>query len=90
MSAGVVAMAHLAAGDQPVTPRAFLAAPYVVVRRWPLGLLNLGLLAVTAGIVNQAPLLGLAVVPGCALFVIWRNSCSMLTATHPKPEADPA
>lgn len=90
VSAGVVAMAHLAAGDQPVTPRAFLAAPYVVVRRWPLGLLNLGLLAVTAGIVNQAPLLGLAVVPGCALFVIWRNSCSMLTATHPKPEADPA
>ncbi|MFJ2217236.1 hypothetical protein ACIQVO_00800 [Streptomyces sp. NPDC101062] len=82
-SSGVVAMACLAY-DAPHTRRhPLLAAPYALIRRWPLGLMNLGLLAVTLVIVNQAPLLGLAVVPGCVLSVVWRNSCAMIESAGP-------
>ncbi|MEU5024452.1 YesL family protein [Streptomyces milbemycinicus] len=77
LSSGVVAMAGLAE-DPAVTRRTLLAACYASVRRWPLALLNLGLLGVSLALVNQAPLLGLAVVPGCALFVVWRDCGAML------------
>ncbi len=74
----VVALAGLASGDSRTTRHILLAAAYAVVRRWPLGLMNLVLLAVTLAAVNQAPLLGLAVLPGCVLFVVWRNCRAML------------
>jgi uncharacterized membrane protein YesL len=77
VSSGVVAMAGLAE-DPSVSRRSLLAALYASVRRWPLGLVNLALLGVAVVIVNQAPLLGLAVVPGCALFAVWRNCGAIL------------
>ncbi|AXG76665.1 hypothetical protein [Streptomyces paludis] len=86
---GVAAMAYLAYEDAPrAWRRTLLAAPYALVRRWPLGLMNLGLLAVALVMVNQAPLLGLAVVPGCVLFVVWRNSCVMFESTAPAATAE--
>ncbi|MDX3231076.1 YesL family protein [Streptomyces sp. ME19-01-6] len=79
LSSGVVAMAGLAE-DPRLSRRTLLTACYASVRRWPLALLNLGLLGVSLALVNQAPLMGLAVVPGCALFVVWRDCGAMLEA----------
>jgi hypothetical protein len=82
---GVLAMAQVAqthpngAAAERITPRTYLVAPYALVRRWPLGLLNMALLAITLLLVDRAPLLGLAVLPGCALFVVWRNARAMLS-----------
>ncbi|WP_327287768.1 hypothetical protein [Streptomyces sp. NBC_01198] len=72
---GVHAMALTAAGpeDHPLTPAAYLTAPYGLLRRWPLALADLVLLLGAAALVNRAPLLGLATLPGCALYVVWRN-----------------
>lgn len=56
------------------------AAVWTAVRRWPLSLLSLAVLAAAVAAVNQAPLLGLATVPGCALFVVWHNCRAALTA----------
>ncbi|MFI1294530.1 hypothetical protein ACH4VM_40380, partial [Streptomyces sp. NPDC020792] len=86
-SSGIVTMAALA-DDPRIAPHTLLTASYASVRRWRLGLLNLGLLGITMVLVNQAPLLGLAVLPGCTLFVVWRNSRAMLTTVA--PDADPA
>jgi hypothetical protein len=95
-SSGIVAMAALPVGTRtdrrqgvPDEPRALrhtvLAASYASVRRWPFALANLGLLAVGLVIVNQAPLLGLAVAPGCVLFVVWRNCDAMLAPVRRRP-----
>ncbi|MEU1669790.1 hypothetical protein ABZ547_40640 [Streptomyces sparsogenes] len=81
LSSGVVAMAALAE-ELSVTRHTLLAASYASVRRWPLALLNLALLGVGLAIVNQAPLLGLAAVPGCVLFVVWRDCGAMLEAVR--------
>jgi hypothetical protein len=91
-NAGVVAMAHLA-GDDSVRAgwRSALAALYALVRRWGLALMNLALLAVAVVLVNQGPLMGLAVLPGCVLFVVWRNAGAMLATALPasgEPEAE--
>ncbi|MGW5095512.1 hypothetical protein ACWEQU_19875 [Streptomyces nodosus] len=81
-SSGTVTMAAL--GDEPrISPRTLGTACYASVRRWWLGLLNLALLGITLVLVNQAPLLGLAVLPGCTLFVVRRNSHAMLTTVAP-------
>lgn len=82
---GVHAMALTAAGpeDRPLTPAAYLAAPYGILRRWPLALADFVLLVGAAALVNLAPLLGLATVPGCALYVVWRN----VRAAHRLPES---
>ncbi|MFJ8001032.1 hypothetical protein ACIQ7D_28570 [Streptomyces sp. NPDC096310] len=80
---GIVAMATLAYDAPHTRGRPLLAAAYALLRRWPLGLMNLGLLAVALVIVNQAPLLGLAVVPGCVLSVVWHNSRAMIESTAP-------
>jgi hypothetical protein len=72
---GVHAMA-LAAGraeQRPLTPADYLAAPYGLLRRWPVALVNLVVLFAAAALVNRSPLLGLATLPGCALYVVWRN-----------------
>lgn len=87
---GVVALADLACGASGPgrgVGRALLAAGHAVVRRWPLSLLNLVLLAAGLAGVNQAPLLGLAVLPGCVLFVVWRNCRSTLAAAPARPSA---
>lgn len=66
-----------------------LLAPYAVVRHGVLALMNLALGTVALVLVNQAPLLGLAVLPGCVLFVVWRN-CRVMGAFHGRDaEADP-
>lgn len=75
-----VALAHSAAGHT-AGRRLFLLAPYAVVRHGLLAVMNLVLMAVTLLLVNQAPLLGLAVLPGCVLFVLWRN-CEAMIAWH--------
>lgn len=75
LSSGLLALALL-----PVRPEVRLRfAVYTAVRRWPLSLLSLGVSAVAVVVVNQAPLAGLATVPGCALFVIWANSRASLS-----------
>ncbi|MFE7216680.1 hypothetical protein ACFY0A_38650 [Streptomyces sp. NPDC001698] len=81
-SSGIVTMAAVA-DDPRISPRTLLTASYASVRRWWLGLLNLGLLGITMVLLNQAPLLGLAVLPGCTLFVVWRNSRAMLASSAP-------
>ncbi|MGW3562341.1 YesL family protein [Streptomyces sp. NPDC000941] len=93
LSSGVVAMAGLAqdpAENPTVSRHTLLAACYASVRRWPLALLNLGLLGVSLALVNQAPLLGLAVVPGCALFVVWRDCGAMLESVRGGGHVAPA
>jgi hypothetical protein len=55
-------------------------ALWAALRRWPLSLLSLTVLAAAVVAVNQAPVLGLATVPGCALFVVWHNSRAAVRA----------
>lgn len=90
-NSGVLAMAHLVGNPAtgPLRPRDYLAAPYTLLRRWPLASLNLALLLATAALVNQAPLTGLAVLPGCTLFVVWRN-CHAMTEDTATREGRPA
>lgn len=65
--------------DPALTRRALLRlAVYTGVRRWPLSLLSLGVLAAALVIVSQVPLAGLATVPGCALWVVSTNSSFQL------------
>ncbi|GAA2656326.1 hypothetical protein [Streptomyces vastus] len=75
-SSGIVAMAALPDDRRATVLRRLLAASYASVRRWPYAPVNLGLLGTTLLIVNQAPLLGLAVVPGCVL----RNRLRLATS----------
>ncbi|MFE4057732.1 hypothetical protein ACFXP3_15785 [Streptomyces sp. NPDC059096] len=88
-ASGVLAMAALAYDTPHTRGRTLLAAGYALLRRPRLGLMNLGLLAVAAVIVNQAPLLGLAVVPGCVLSVVWHNARAMVDSTGPAAAATP-
>ncbi|MCX3062937.1 hypothetical protein [Streptomyces beihaiensis] len=76
--AWVTALAHEARSG-PAGARIFLIAPYAVVRHGLPALFNLLLLVAGLLLVNQAPLLGLAVLPGSVLFVVWRN-CRVMTA----------
>ncbi|MFE3743286.1 hypothetical protein, partial [Streptomyces sp. NPDC059134] len=88
-ASGVMAMAALAYDTPHTRGRTLLAAGYALLRRPRLGLMNLGLLAVAAVIVNQAPLLGLAVVPGCVLSVVWHNARAMVDSTGQAAGATP-
>ncbi|MET8437514.1 hypothetical protein ABZV61_33120 [Streptomyces sp900116325] len=83
-----VALAHVAGGGG-VGRRLFLLAPYAVVRHGLLALMNLVLGVVVLLLVNQAPLLGLAVLPGCVLFVVWRNCRGMALFSDPRAATDP-
>ncbi|WP_326554419.1 YesL family protein [Micromonospora sp. NBC_01813] len=58
-------------------------AAWSAVRRAPLSLVSLALLLVAALSVNQAPLLALATLPGCALLVVWVNSRAALAPALP-------
>jgi hypothetical protein len=53
-------------------------AVYTGVRGWALSLLSLGVLVTVLIIVSQAPLAGLATVPGCALWVVHTNTQAQL------------
>ncbi|MFC9689286.1 hypothetical protein ACFTSF_12145 [Kribbella sp. NPDC056951] len=53
-------------------------ALYSAVRGWGLSLLSLGVLGVVVVIVSQAPLVGLATLPGCALWVVHTNTQAQL------------
>jgi uncharacterized membrane protein YesL len=86
VAAWPVALAQVAAGGD-IGRRLFLLAPYAVVRHGVLALMNLVLGAVVLALVNQAPLLGLAVLPGCVLFVVWRN-CRVMAAFGTPEAAD--
>lgn len=72
--------------DPALSPRALLRlAVYTGVRRWPLSLLSLGVLAAALVIVSQVPLAGLATVPGCALWVVSTNSSFQLRHLYRPP-----
>ncbi|ROO59190.1 putative membrane protein YesL [Micromonospora sp. Llam0] len=57
------------------------AAAWSAVRRAPLSLLSLVVLLAALLSVNQAPLLALATLPGCALLVVWVNSRAALASS---------
>ncbi|WFE27824.1 DUF624 domain-containing protein [Solwaraspora sp. WMMD791] len=59
------------------------AAAWSAVRRTPLSLLSLVVLLAALLSVNQAPLLALSTLPGCALLVVWVNSRAALTPALP-------
>ncbi|MEU3663490.1 hypothetical protein AB0E77_27685 [Streptomyces sp. NPDC032940] len=68
----VAALARVAAGA--ASGRGILlSAPFAVVRHWRASAVNLVLITAGLHLVNQAPLPGLAVLPGCVLFVVRRN-----------------
>ncbi|MFI5842111.1 hypothetical protein ACIA8K_20595 [Catenuloplanes sp. NPDC051500] len=78
LSAGVVSLALL-----PLRPglrfwAGLLTSAYAAVRRWWLTALTLLALTAAAVAVNQAPILGLATLPGCALILAWANSAASL------------
>lgn len=86
-SAAVLALTALVV--QPGGLRATLmAALRVSIRRWWVTLVNLALLLVAVVIVNQAPVLGLATVPGFILFVVWNNNRALLDSTYAGIRAD--
>ncbi|NJP46737.1 hypothetical protein [Actinacidiphila epipremni] len=84
---GVHAMvlAATAAPGRPLSPADYLAAPYGLLRRPASALANLVVLVAAAALVDRAPLLGLAVLPGCALYVVWRNALSGLRSAPGGP-----
>jgi uncharacterized membrane protein YesL len=86
LAAGLLSLALLSLGPQPGLWRSLATAAVVAVRRWPLSLLSLGVLGAAAVAVNQAPLLGLATVPGCAVVLTWANS---RIAVSPRPQSSP-
>ncbi|MFV2126911.1 DUF624 domain-containing protein [Micromonospora sp. LOL_013] len=61
------------------------AAAWSAVRRAPLSLLSLVVLLAALLTVNQAPLLALSTLPGCALLVVWVNSRAALAPALPHP-----
>jgi hypothetical protein len=68
-----VTTAVLAAARRPSAP-SLLACAYLCVRKWYLNLANLAVLGVLLAAVLTKPALGLAVLPGPALYVIWANT----------------
>jgi len=71
----VVAMttAVLATGRRLPGP-GLLACAYLSVRKWYLSLANLAVLGVLLAAIVAKPALGLAVLPGPALYVVWANA----------------
>jgi len=81
LSTGLMSLALLTLRPELPLWRGLATAAVVAARRWPLSLLSLGVLGVAAVVVNQAPLLGLATVPGCAVILTWANSRISALAT---------
>ncbi|PZG02976.1 DUF624 domain-containing protein [Micromonospora deserti] len=87
LAAGVLVVALTVLAPHLGLGPAVRIAVYTAVRRSPLSLFSLVLLLVAVLSVNQAPLLGLATVPGCALVVVWANSRAALA--HLLPDDEP-
>ncbi|WP_051731564.1 YesL family protein [Kitasatospora phosalacinea] len=79
---GLTATAFAADPSDRRARTTLLAAAYGLLLRPAPAAVNLLLAAVCLVVVSQVPLYGLAVAPGCALFVIWRNSRPMEAAVH--------
>ncbi|MDP9795262.1 putative membrane protein YesL [Catenuloplanes nepalensis] len=77
-AAGVVALALLPLRPGTRLWAGLLTAAYAAVRRWWLSGLTLLVLAAAMVAVNQAPILGLATLPGCAMILAWVNSAASL------------
>jgi hypothetical protein len=63
-----------------------LACAYLSIRKWYLSLANLAVLGVLLAAIVGKPALGLAVLPGPALYVVWANTrhiVAPLTTTDP-------
>lgn len=63
----------LAAGRSLTVPDV-LAAAYLTVRKWYLSLADLAVLGLLVAAIVVKPALGLAVLPGPALYVVWANA----------------
>jgi uncharacterized membrane protein YesL len=83
LAAGVLSLAGLALHPEMGLRRSLATAAYTAVSRWWLSLTSLTVLTVAAVAVNQAPVLGLATLPGCALIVTWANSRTALSRVTP-------
>lgn len=77
-ASGVISLALLPLRPGTRLWAGLLTAAYASVRRWWLSGLTLLVLAAAAVAVNQAPILGLATLPGCALILAWVNSAASL------------
>ncbi|MBR7836933.1 hypothetical protein KDL01_26890 [Actinospica durhamensis] len=69
----VVTTALLAAGRR-LCAAGVLACAYLCIRRWYLSVANLAVLGVLLAAIVGKPALGLAVLPGPALYVVWANT----------------
>lgn len=81
----VVTTALLASG-RGLRVHGVLACAYLSIRKWYLSLANLAVLGVLFAAIVGKPALGLAVLPGPALFVVWANTrhiVAPLTTTDP-------
>ena len=87
--AGLISLALLPLRPELTLWRALATAAVASVRRWPLSLISLAALGAAAITVNQAPLLGLATVPGCAIILTWTNTRASIGDPGPAP-APPA
>lgn len=83
LAAGLLAVACLALHPEMGLRRSLATAAYTAVSRWWLSLTSLTVLTAAAVAVNQAPVLGLATLPGCALIVTWANSRAALSRVIP-------
>lgn len=80
----LVTMALLAAGrrlpGRRLSGRSVAACAYLCVRKWYLSLANLAVLGVLLAAIVGKPALGLAVLPGPALYVVWANTRHIIAA----------
>ncbi len=83
LAAGVLWVASLPLHPDMGLRRGLATAAYTAVNRWWLSLTSLAVLAAAAVAVNQAPVLGLATLPGCALIVTWANSRAAVSRAVP-------
>lgn len=84
VSAGFCALALLSGSSHGLRSVARVAV-YAAVRGWPWSLVSLVVGAVALVLVNQAPLLGLTTVPGCAAWVMLINARFQLGAFAKAP-----
>ncbi|MCP2322001.1 putative membrane protein YesL [Hamadaea flava] len=78
----VVTATALLALDTRLTWRLVVAAAYLSVRKWYLSLANLAVLGVLAGAVVTKPAIGLFLLAGPALYVVWANTRHIVAALH--------
>ncbi|NUR73714.1 MAG: DUF624 domain-containing protein [Hamadaea sp.] len=75
----VTATALLTLDIRP-TLRLIVTAAYLSVRKWYLSLANLAVLGILGGAVVTKPAIGLFLLPGPALYVVWANTRHIVAA----------